>query len=108
MTATHTLLRAEGFTCPSCVTKIEKSLKTLPGVDAVKVSFATSKIEVDHDVDATSVDGLVAAIKKAGYTARPSAFRPQQVLGARSPGPRRANRRSSTRPEQQLTPTKFS
>ena len=29
---THTLLRAEGFSCPSCVRKIEKALDALPGV----------------------------------------------------------------------------
>ena len=73
-TPTHTLLRAEGFTCPSCVSKIERILKKLPGVSDATVHFATSRIEVDHDESATSVDGLVSAIKKAGYTARPSAF----------------------------------
>ena len=31
-TMTHTILRAEGFSCPSCVAKIEKALKRLPGV----------------------------------------------------------------------------
>ncbi|MDO5534260.1 MAG: heavy metal-associated domain-containing protein [Propionibacteriaceae bacterium] len=71
---THTLLRAEGFTCPSCVSKIEKSLTKLPGVTAASVHFATSRIEVDHDTSATSVDDVVAAIGKAGYTARPSVF----------------------------------
>jgi copper chaperone CopZ len=74
MTATHTMLRAEGFTCPSCVSKIEKSLQKLPGVSDATVHFATSRIEVDHDAEKTSVDDVVAAIKKAGYTARPSAF----------------------------------
>lgn len=73
-TTTHTMLRAEGFTCPSCVSKIEKSLKALPGVSGATVHFATSRIEVDHDADTTSVDDVVAAVKKAGYTARPSAF----------------------------------
>ena len=71
---THTMLRAEGFTCPSCVSKIEKSLKALPGVSDATVHFATSKIEVDHDNAQTTVDDVVAAVKKAGYKARPSAF----------------------------------
>jgi copper chaperone len=73
-TSTHTTLRAEGFACPSCVTKIEKAVGRLPGVDAVKVHFSTAKIEVDHDTARTSVEDLVAAVGKAGYTARPSAF----------------------------------
>ena len=73
-TITHTTLRAEGFSCPSCVAKIEKALGALPGVTTAKVHFASSRIEVDHDLDRTSVDDLVAAVAKAGYAARPSAF----------------------------------
>ena len=73
-TMTHTMLRAEGFSCPSCVTKIEKQVGRLDGVDSVKVHFATARIEVDHDAARTSVEDIVAAVKKAGYTAKPSAF----------------------------------
>ena len=71
---THTLLRAEGFSCPSCVTKIEKRVGKLPGVADVTVHFASSRIEIDHDATQTSVDDLVDAVAKAGYTAKPSAF----------------------------------
>ncbi|MBD4581903.1 heavy metal transport/detoxification protein, partial [Xanthomonas citri pv. citri] len=47
MTATtHTLLRAEGFSCPSCVRKIEKALDALPGVTGAQVHFETQRIEV--------------------------------------------------------------
>ncbi|WP_308492254.1 heavy-metal-associated domain-containing protein [Microbacterium terrisoli] len=71
---THTTLRAEGFSCPSCVNKIEKQVGRLDGVDDVKVHFASSRIEVDHDPTLIGVDDLVAAVGKAGYTAAPSAF----------------------------------
>lgn len=71
---THTLLRAEGFSCPSCVNKIEKRVGKMQGVDNVKVHFASSRIEVDHDETQSSVNDLVEAVAKAGYTARPSAF----------------------------------
>ena len=73
-TSTHTLLRAEGFSCPSCVAKIEKQVGRLKGVEKVKVHFASSRIEIDNDADRVSVDDLVAAVAKAGYTAAPSAF----------------------------------
>ena len=73
-TTTRTTLRAEGFTCPSCVTKIEKRVGALPGVSGVKVQFASSRIEVDHDPDVAGVDRLVAEVAKVGYTARPTAF----------------------------------
>lgn len=71
---THTVLRAEGFSCPSCVAKIEKQVGRLKGVENVKVHFASARIEVDHDAERISVDDLVAAIAKAGYRAAPSAF----------------------------------
>lgn len=67
------ILRAEGFSCPSCVTKIEKQLSAMDGVHSVKVSFATSKIEVEH-APTTQVSALVEQVAKAGYKARPSAF----------------------------------
>jgi len=71
---THTVLRAQGFSCPSCVDKIEKQVGRLTGVDAVKVHFASARIEIDHDAQRASVGDLVAAVDKAGYTAVPSAF----------------------------------
>lgn len=71
---THTVLRAEGFSCPSCVSKIEKQVGRVRGVEKVEVKFASSRIEVDHDPAVASVDALVAAVAKAGYTSAPSAF----------------------------------
>ena len=73
-TTTHTLLRAEGFSCPSCVKKIEKRVGRVKGVEDVTVHFATARIEVDHDESKASVDDLVNAVAKAGYKATPSAF----------------------------------
>lgn len=72
--STHTKLRAEGFSCPSCVTKIEKQVGRLDGVDDVQVHFASSRIEVTHDAARVSVDDIVSAVAKAGYAAKPSAF----------------------------------
>lgn len=71
---TTTTLRAEGFSCPSCVNKIEKQVGRLDGVDSVKVHFASSRIEVAHDPAVVSVEELVATVAKAGYTAKPAAF----------------------------------
>ncbi|MCY1159299.1 MAG: heavy-metal-associated protein [Citricoccus sp.] len=70
----HTIFRAEGFSCPSCVHKIEKQVGRLKGVTNVEVHFASARIEVDHDESQTTVDEIVAAIARAGYTATPSAF----------------------------------
>jgi len=73
-TTTRTLLRSSEFTCPSCVAKIEKQLHRTQGVTAATVHFTTGRIEVDHDLEVAPVETLVAAVRKAGYTATPSAF----------------------------------
>ncbi len=73
-TLTRTVLRAEGFSCPSCVTKIEKSVSRLPGVDSVTVHFASSRVEVMHDDTKSSVEDLVNTVAKAGYRSKPAAF----------------------------------
>ncbi|HET8926302.1 MAG TPA: heavy-metal-associated domain-containing protein [Microbacterium sp.] len=73
-TTTHTTLRAEGFSCPSCVNKIEKQVGRLDGVENVTVHFASGRVEVDHDQTRAPVEDLVAAVAKAGYRSAPSAF----------------------------------
>ncbi|UZN04101.1 heavy-metal-associated domain-containing protein [Cellulomonas sp. S1-8] len=69
---TRTVLRADGFSCPSCVATIERKLAPLDGVIAVTVRFASARIEIEHDPQRVSVDDLVAAVARAGYTARPA------------------------------------
>jgi len=71
---TRTVLRAEGFSCPSCVAKIEKQVGRVAGVVAVAVHFASGRIEIDHDPQVVGVEALVAAVAKAGYTATLAAF----------------------------------
>jgi copper chaperone CopZ len=71
---TRTVLRSDEFTCPSCVGKIEKRLRRLPGVARATVHFSTGRVEVEHDTSLVSVADLVAAIAGVGYGVRPSAF----------------------------------
>lgn len=73
-TTVRTVFRAEGFSCPSCVAKIEKQVGRLDGVEQVTVKFASGRVEVDHDPTRASTDAIVAAIDRAGYRAVPSAF----------------------------------
>ena len=73
-TITHSVFRAEGFSCPSCVAKIEKQVGRLEGVQNVSVKFASGRVEVEHDASVTTTDEIVAAIGKAGYTSALSAF----------------------------------
>lgn len=69
-----TMLRSQELSCPSCVAKIEKALKGVPGVVDAKVYFNTGKIEVEHDPQQASQDKLVETVQSVGYKARVSAF----------------------------------
>lgn len=70
----NTILRSDGLSCPSCVSKIEKSLQALDGVEAAKVHFNAGRIEVRHDPEQADTEQLVDAVRRVGYEARPSAF----------------------------------
>lgn len=56
----------DGMTCASCVGRVERALKALPGVEGAWVNLATQKAEVQF---ATVPDGaaVAAAVAKAGY-----------------------------------------
>ncbi|HET8986382.1 MAG TPA: heavy metal-associated domain-containing protein [Trueperaceae bacterium] len=73
-TPTHTVLRAEGLTCPSCVSTIERQLRRVPGVVSAVVKFASGRIDVEHDAALVSVTTLEDAVARAGYTAKSAAF----------------------------------
>lgn len=72
--AVRTVLRAEGFSCPSCVAKIEKRVGRLDGVQHVHVAFTSARIDIDHDPAVVTPDDLIAAVAKAGYKSTVSAF----------------------------------
>ncbi|MEQ4306152.1 heavy-metal-associated domain-containing protein [Plantactinospora sp. B6F1] len=46
----------------------------LPGVESVKVHFASARNVIVHDPAQVDTDALVAAVREAGYLARPAAF----------------------------------
>ncbi|RPI24826.1 MAG: copper chaperone [Chloroflexota bacterium] len=69
-----TILRSSELSCPSCIAKIEKALKSLPGVEDAKVYFNTGRIEVQHDNQKASQDDLVRTVRSAGYESKVSAF----------------------------------
>ncbi len=58
--------RVDGMTCASCVARIEKALKGVPGVKSAALNLATERATVRADPD-TSPESLYAAVEKAGY-----------------------------------------
>jgi Cu+-exporting ATPase len=68
-------LRIQGMTCASCVARVEKALKAVPGVLGAEVNLATetAQVEATRLVDLAQ---LIAAVGKAGYQASDAAAAP--------------------------------
>lgn len=64
-------LRIEGMTCASCVGRVERAIRAVPGVEAAAVNLATETAEVHLGALATP-GAVVAAIKAAGYAVVPA------------------------------------
>jgi Cu+-exporting ATPase len=77
-------LDIEGMTCASCVARVEKALKTVPGVVSAEVNLATERAEVKLAGRQGDIEPLLQAVAKAGYLARPAPPRPA-TTGGRSP-----------------------
>ncbi|WP_306565914.1 heavy metal translocating P-type ATPase [Aquabacterium sp.] len=60
-------LSIEGMTCASCVGRVERALKAVPGVVEASVNLATERATIRGAVDAAL---LISAVATAGYQAR--------------------------------------
>ncbi|MFC0225485.1 heavy metal translocating P-type ATPase [Serratia aquatilis] len=65
-----TELAIEEMTCASCVGRVEKALKHVPGVLEANVNLATERARVRHLAGVVSTADLEAAVELAGYKAR--------------------------------------
>ncbi|TWG88099.1 Cu+-exporting ATPase [Cupriavidus gilardii J11] len=72
-------LSVHDMTCASCVTRVEKALRAVPGVVDAQVNLATERAHV-ATLGAPDADALIAAVSRAGYAAQP-------VTEAEAPGP---------------------
>jgi Cu+-exporting ATPase len=57
-----------GMTCASCVARVERAIRKLPGVLGVNVNLATEKASVTYLPEVVSVPPIHEAVEKAGYT----------------------------------------
>ncbi|PSH65541.1 copper-translocating P-type ATPase [Phyllobacterium brassicacearum] len=62
-------LDIEGMTCASCVGRVEKALKAVPGVTSASVNLATERATVRVADGSSNASRLAEAVKAAGYTA---------------------------------------
>jgi len=62
-------LSLSGMTCAACASRIETVLNRQPGVEAT-VNFASETARLRLTPGMTDVDGLIGAVRRAGYDAR--------------------------------------
>src|SRR2546426_8224146 len=62
-------LRIDGMTCASCVARVERALRQLPGVLSAEVNLATETAEVKVSGAMVPLPQIIAAVVKAGYQA---------------------------------------
>jgi Cu+-exporting ATPase len=68
-------LGIEGMTCASCVGRVEKALRAVPGVLNASVNLATEWAQVET-AGGVPVDALLTAVEKAGYRGTPASAVP--------------------------------
>ncbi len=81
-------LRVSGMTCASCVGRVEKALKRVPGVLDASVNLASQRASVRHLGGPGVMQRLAAAVAQAGYEAEP--VRDDDVDGSRDEAARAA------------------
>lgn len=67
-------IQLETLTCPSCVQKIDKAVKSLDGVDkeSVDVLFNSGKVKLNFDAEKLSVEKIENAITALGFEIKKS------------------------------------
>ena len=60
-----------GMTCASCVSRVEKALDRIPGVEAASVNLATEQAKIRLEANSTtSLEDVIAGVQKTGYEAK--------------------------------------
>ncbi|MGD9887503.1 MAG: heavy-metal-associated domain-containing protein, partial [Bacilli bacterium] len=67
-------IQLETLTCPSCLIKIDRMVKSLEGVekDSVNVMFNSSKVKLNFDENTITIDKIEKAIRSLGYEVKKS------------------------------------
>ena len=66
----------EGITCAACIWLIEQTIASLPGVEQVRVNYATQRALVRWDRELIRLSEILQGIHRIGYRALP--YNPQQ------------------------------
>jgi copper chaperone CopZ len=66
-----TTLAVAGMTCGMCERHVMRALEGMTGVMDVQVNLQDQQVRVDHLADWIEASSLTAALRDAGYRARP-------------------------------------
>jgi len=66
-------LQVEGMTCASCVGRVERALKAMPGVIDASVNLAAETALIRYSSGLVDAEALAGVATKAGYPAHPAA-----------------------------------
>ena len=69
--AEEILYRVEGMSCAACASRIEKVLRSLPGVLEAEVNFAAARARILYDPRKITPKELEVRIREEGYELRP-------------------------------------
>jgi Cd2+/Zn2+-exporting ATPase len=73
-------LRIKGLHCADCVEKIEKTMKPIKGIQFLKISFTTGKMEVQYEPKKISLDEIHSKIKSLGYDILEEEIEEEKIL----------------------------
>ncbi|WP_436513796.1 heavy metal translocating P-type ATPase [Clostridium thermobutyricum] len=65
----HKEFSVKGMTCAACSSRIERVLNKKEGVEEAVVNLATERLNIKFDKSIINEDGIIQAIRKAGYDA---------------------------------------
>jgi Cu2+-exporting ATPase len=81
----------EGISCAACIWLIEQTLADLPGIEQVRVNYATQRALLRWDSTRIRLSEILQAIRRIGYRALP--YNPQQQAQSNRRERRRQQRR---------------
>lgn len=61
------ILPIKGMTCANCVATIERNVKKEEGVQDTVVNLSSEKATIGYDANRTTLDNVIARIRRAGY-----------------------------------------
>lgn len=63
----------QGMNCNSCVERVQKAVRQLPGIASVQVDLASGVAAVEHEPDKVTAEQIRQQIAAAGYAANAAA-----------------------------------